>query len=87
MTAGEINREIEKLGALSSKINDELIAAGRGHERSSETHKMSDPIALRWRAASDRRRALAIEKELRMGPGNHLILSMPREFGPRRKAE
>ncbi len=85
MTAGEINRELDKLDKLSSKITDEFIEAGRGYERPSETRTKNDPLALRWSAVADRQAALRNEKEIRMGPGTHNLRAMPREFGPRRR--
>jgi hypothetical protein len=85
MTAGEINRELERLSKERSKVTDEMIAAGHGHELNSETRKLSDPLAARSNAIGDREYDLRMEKEARMGPGNHLLMDMPREFGPRKR--
>jgi hypothetical protein len=37
MSAAAINRELDKLDKIRSKLNDEMIATGRGHETWSET--------------------------------------------------
>lgn len=85
MTAGEINKELDKLSKVSSAINDEFLAAGRGHERPSETRYLEDPLSLRWRETSDRLQALHMEIESRYGPG--APSRMPKGFKPRKKLE
>lgn len=81
MTAGQINRELDALDARESALLDALIAAGRGHELPSETRKLSDPLALRYAALSDRRWDLRCEVEVRYGPGAPHRL--PPRFGRR----
>ncbi len=80
MTAGQINKALDKIDDEISRINEEMIDAGRGDERASKTWKKSDPLAMKWRAASEKRTALRNEAERRYGPGapRHL----PRGFGP-----
>lgn len=82
MTAGQINKELDRLDAESSRVNGELIAAGRGHVRASETWKMTDPLSLEWRAVAERQMSLRNEIAARYGPGAPFRL--PRGFGPRR---
>lgn len=84
MSAGAINRELDNLDNVSNMINRELIAADRGNERHSETYACDDPLALRYRACSDRRYALQIEIEARYGPGAPSRLPAGRFFGPRK---
>lgn len=83
MTNAEIKREKEKLDREMSKITDEMIAAGRGHERTDETFRKDDPLALRFRAASQRHGRLTNEAQLRgfnyihqMGPGGARMKSL-----------
>ena len=70
MTASQINKELDRIDAERSKINEKLIAAGRGSETYNETYKKNDPLAQEFRALSDRRSALQIEIHSRMGPGH-----------------
>ncbi len=69
MTPGQINRELDSLEKKRSKVNDALIAAGRGYETNMETSRKSDPLALRWRAIQDRVLDLRNEISRRYGPG------------------
>ena len=80
MTPSEINRALDRLDLEASKINDALIAAGRGDERPSETRRMDDPLSKRYNANSDARHALYVEIERRYGPGAPGRL--PRGFKP-----
>lgn len=82
MTAGEINAELDRLDKASSKLTDQFIAAGRGHERPSEIVRMSDPLARKYTANADRRMDLRHQIERRMGPG--ATRRLPRGFGPLR---
>ena len=68
MSGPAINRELEKLSKQSSELCDKFIAAGRGHERPSETLKLSDPLAVEFRTISDRRADLMFEARRRYGP-------------------
>lgn len=83
MTAGQINRELDGLDARGSQICTEMIDAGRGHERPTETHTKSDPLSLSYIAVASRQSELRIEIELRYGPGAPPRLPL-RGFGPRK---
>ncbi len=83
MTATQINRELDRLDQERSKLTDQFIELGRGHERASETAKKDDPLSLAWRSISDRHQALRIEIELRYGPGAPSRLPT-KGFGPRK---
>ncbi len=41
-----------RLESAREKITDEMISAGRGYEKSSETFQKSDPLALRFQSNS-----------------------------------
>ena len=82
MTAGQINKELDRLDAENSKITDEMIEAGRGNETASETWTKTDPLAMRWRRVADRRMDLRNEISQRYGPGAPSRL--PKGFKPRR---
>lgn len=80
MTAGEINKALDRLDRERSHLADAFIAAGRGGERPSETRKKADPLALRHNELADAYLALRMEVERRYGPGAPSRL--PRGFGP-----
>lgn len=82
MTAGEINKALDRADRASSKLTDEFIAAGRGYERPSETRTMSDPLAQRYKQLSDERSELNNEISRRYGPGAPRRLPFGRGFGP-----
>lgn len=46
MTAGEVNRELEKLSRESSANCRKFIEAGRGHETWETISRQTDPLAL-----------------------------------------
>lgn len=79
LTAGQINKALDKLAQASSKLTDDFIAAGRGHELPSETRTKSDPLARKYSDIQDARSRLEIEIALRYGPGAPRRL--PRGFG------
>ena len=81
MTAGEINKALDRLDKVRSALNDEFIAVGRGYETPSETMKMNDPLAERWKQHSEAARELRFEISRRYGPGAPSRLP-PRGFGP-----
>lgn len=80
MTAGEINKALDKLDQQDSQLTREFIDAGRGNERPSETQHMNDPLAIRHRELFRRRMDLRNEMERRYGPGAPSRL--PKGFGP-----
>lgn len=82
MTAGSINKELDKLEEQNSKLGQMMIDTGRGHERPSEYLNMSDPLALELQQNYDRRNKLRAEIERRYGPGAPRRLPPGRFFGP-----
>ena len=83
MGAAEINKWRDVLDKESSGITDELIAAGRGNERPTETVRMTDPLALRYIQNWKDTGLLRDEIARRYGPGAPTRL--PRGFGPIKK--
>lgn len=86
MTAGAINRELDKLEARDSILTRRMIDAGRGHERPSDYRHKTDPTSAEMNRISERRMRLQIEIGSRYGPGAPSRLPSGRFFGPRRKA-
>jgi hypothetical protein len=82
MTAGQINKALDKLDVQSSKLTREMIDAGRGNERPSETFKLDDPLARRMKELHRKQTELRIEVERRAGPG---MSRLPKGFGPLRR--
>ena len=80
MTAGEINKELDKLDKEDSKLTSALIAAGRGNERFSEIVVSQDEFSRKAKMLWDRRMQLRNEIEARYGPGAPSRL--PKGFGP-----
>lgn len=83
MTQGQINAELEKLSGIRSKLGQQMIDDGRGHERPTDMVGKTDPLSLAIFAVSDRQGDLQSEIRTRAGPGNY---KMPagRMFGPRK---
>lgn len=69
MTPSEINRRLESVGKKSSRIMDQLIAAGRGREKFQDTLAKTDPLARKLQAVNTEYRDLQWEIERRWGPG------------------
>lgn len=61
LTRAELERALAKAHALSMALCDEMIAAGRGHERPSETRTKADKLAQRVNAAAQAEQALRDE--------------------------
>lgn len=80
MTAGEINKALDRLNKEDSELMDQFIDAGRGHETASQILKMDDPLAKKYREIFHRRMGLRNEVERRYGPGAPHRL--PKGFGP-----
>ncbi len=80
MTAGDLNKELDKIDKQSSQVTKDLIDAGRGNERPSDYLKLDDPLSARAKALADRRGDLRNEVERRYGPGAPSRL--PKGFGP-----
>jgi hypothetical protein len=85
MTAGEINRELDKLDVQRSELNRAFIEANRGYEKASETAELNDPLAVKFNAVSDRQCALRHEIERRYGPNAPSRLPLRQGFGPIKK--
>jgi hypothetical protein len=83
MTAGELNKELDRLDKINSQLMHEMVAAGRGNERPSEYLKMDDPLANKLRAEYQKRMQIRNEMERRYGPGAPSRL--PKGFGPIRR--
>lgn len=87
MTPGTINKELDKLDAQISKLNSQLIDAGRGTEKLSEVVTKTDPLSVAMKDNLDRARALRDEIAARYGPGAPSRLPLKKGFGPRVKEE
>lgn len=81
MSATQINKELDILDILSSKITDELIENGRGEEKYQETLKKTDPIAIRFIEIHNRSYKLRDEIEKRYGQRIRR-LPLRKFFGP-----
>ena len=81
MTAGQINKALDRLDAERSENTRAFIDAGRGYERPSEYLLMTDPLALEARRIFAAQDALRREIGRRYGPGAPYRLPT-RGFGP-----
>jgi hypothetical protein len=68
MTAGEVNRELERLSAESSVNCRKFIEAGRGHETWETISRAADPLAVEEQRIHARRQALLVEVRRECGP-------------------
>lgn len=68
LTDGQLRKASARNMADGAAVNDAFIAAGRGHEKPSDTRKMTDPLALLANALMDEARAIHFEAERRYGP-------------------
>jgi hypothetical protein len=82
MTAGEINRELDRLEMKRSKLTDEFISQGRGNETWSETAQKGDPLAVQAQEVESRLDDLRFEIRRRMGPNHPSRLPKGKFFGP-----
>ena len=82
MSAGAINKELDRLDARNSELGQQMIDEGRGFERPSDYQNKTDPLSSELNQISDRRMNLRIEIQSRYGPGAPSRL--PRNFGTRR---
>lgn len=81
MTAGEINKALDRLDKLGSANTEAFIAAGRGNERPSDyLGNMDDPLSRKATELWRLRMAYRNEVERRYGPGAPSRL--PKGFGP-----
>jgi hypothetical protein len=72
LTAGKINKALDRLDVKFSKANDMLLRAGR-NDRYSDLLKKTDPIALHVRYLNRKKNALMDEVARRSGPGYYRI--------------
>ena len=83
MSAAAINRELDKLDKIRSKLGDEMIATGRGHEtwseKMSKNPATSDDLTIAYQVVSARAGDLRRQVERRAGPG---MKRLPKGFGP-----
>jgi hypothetical protein len=86
MTAGEINKELDKLDEQNSKLGQLMIGAGRGYERPSDYLSMNDPLSTELQQNYERRSRVRAEIERRYGPGAPRRLPPGRLFGPLKKS-
>jgi hypothetical protein len=87
MTAGAINKELDRLDEQDSALGRQMIDAGRGHERPSEYLRKTDPLSSQLIEISERKRALHVEISMRYGPNAPTRLPTGRFFGPRKRPE
>lgn len=69
MTAGVINRHLDRLDKCREMLGDIFIAEGRGHELPSETFKLNDPLAIIFQELHDVNTLIRNEVSRRYGPG------------------
>jgi hypothetical protein len=65
LSASKLQAAYSKQQAENSQLNSEMIMAGRGYEKPTETRTKSDSLAKRVNAASDRHNALVEEMRRR----------------------
>jgi hypothetical protein len=81
MTAGVINKHLDRLDKESSALIDRLIEAGFGHIGLQQILKMDHPVAQQYAAVSSQQGMLHAEITRRYGPGAPSRLPS-RGFGP-----
>ncbi len=69
MTGGAMNKRLDALDKQSSRVTDQLIAAGRGREKWSETMRATDPLARKLQKIHAEMSNIRDEIGLRFGPG------------------
>jgi len=82
MSAGEINRELDRLSEKMSVNARAFIDAGRGYERPSDYADKKDPLSVESNKLSARIRDLHYEIERRYGPNAPSRLPLRKGFGP-----
>lgn len=80
MTAGEINRLLDRLDKDYYQLMDEFIAQGRGDERPSEWLGKDDALSQRAKHCAGEYHLVRVEMERRYGPNPPARL--PRGCGP-----
>jgi hypothetical protein len=84
MTAGELNKALDRCDKWRSRLCDEMIEAGRGHETPHDYMRKDDPLSNSIQRAEEQRRAIRYEMERRYGPEcpHHLPTTGRVKFGP-----
>lgn len=73
MTNGELLKEYERVSLHGSAVGRELIDAGRGMEKISETRAATDALALKSNALATRQQALQAEHAYRSKMGGRRV--------------
>lgn len=73
MTGGELTKAQAAVDAVSSRINQALIDAGRGFEKPSETYTKTDTLSEAFKTVSKRNAELISEVRMRAGPGHYVL--------------
>lgn len=81
MSAGEINKNLDRLDAKLSALNNRMIEEGWGHYRPSE-FPASHSLTAEYKSLHEQRDAYARERDRRYGPGAPSRLPVGRGFGP-----
>jgi hypothetical protein len=84
MTAGEINKALDRLDKKMSELTDKFIAEGMGHLRPTE-FPSGHPLTKMYNQLKDERFSYEMERDLRYGPGSPSRLPTGKGFGPRKK--
>lgn len=84
MTAGEINKALDRLDKKMSELTDRFIAEGMGHLRPTE-FPSGHPLTKMYNQLKDERFSYEMERDLRYGPGSPSRLPTGKGFGPRKK--
>lgn len=87
MTAGQINKELDKLDVLDSANTTAMIAAGLGNEKYTQSVYSENPLSRQRVALAERRAALRYEITQRYGPEAPSRLPKGKGFGARAKDE
>lgn len=66
LTSKKLEAALKKASDQVSAICDELIAAGRGHEKPQDSFKKNDPLSVKYREALTREMDLLNEKNRRL---------------------
>lgn len=65
LSGPELLRRLDAADRVASQLNQELIDAGRGWEKSSETWEKNDPLSSRWKGAMVAWQKLNTERQRR----------------------
>ncbi len=65
MSETQLRKALARIDKESSAMCDEFIAAGRGYEKPTDTWKLNDPLALRWKAMLEAHGPIQVERDRR----------------------